>query len=205
MQLRRYRPRVLNEPLVHLACPTCVRPRADLGVAVGQTESKIGDSGSGGTVQTAAVVGKHEGPVLVVRAARDSRYVDLVVIVFTLIVEIDTRLDRMISENLRHAIRNGVDRALRVRRIRTAGKAVKVRNADRRDLFWCRFGSGNNVGEVDSQRASVEARKRRVYRDIYTVDTDRAAQLVDKGRRDCPRPCEDVRLIGTIEVLACQA
>src|ERR1700730_18078764 len=43
VQLGRYLPRVLNKPLVHLAGPTCVGPRSDLGVAVGQSESKIGD------------------------------------------------------------------------------------------------------------------------------------------------------------------
>src|SRR6516164_2682929 len=34
VQLWRYRPRVLNKPLIHLACPTCVCPRSDFRVAV---------------------------------------------------------------------------------------------------------------------------------------------------------------------------
>src|SRR5579863_1910667 len=71
VQLWRNLPRVLNESLIHLSRPACVRSRSDLGVAVGQTKSKIGNADTSGAVQAAAVVAEHEGPVLGVRAAGD--------------------------------------------------------------------------------------------------------------------------------------
>ena len=131
--------------------------------------------------------------------------VDLIVVVFALIVNKDAALNCVVAPDLRHTIAYGVDRTLRVRRIRTAGEAVKIWNADSRDFVWRRLGSGDNVGKVDSQRASVESGQRGIYRYIHAVDTYRAAQLVDKGWRDCPSPCENVRLVGTIEILAGEA
>ena len=150
----------------------------------------------------AACIGEDEGAVLVVGAAGNGRYVDLIVIIFALIVEVDPGLDCVSSPDLRHAIRDGVDRALRVRRIRTTGQTVEVRHCDSGDLLGCGLSPRNDIGKVDSQGTPVEAGQRRVDRDIHAVNTHCATQFVDEAWRDCPRPCEDVGLVGTIEVLA---
>ncbi len=161
MQLGRGLVGVLHEELIHIAAVRSLRARPYFGVAGEETERCVGEIQSRAEFWRAVEL---KFAVLVVGLAGERiRESDLVPIVLARSLEERSRLDRVVSEETSHRIRDVEDQPLRVRRVSATihdanGAAVKLHS---RNFAGQIFPVGEEEGIVDAiLRAVVETGRR---------------------------------------------
>ena len=148
-------PRILHEHVGRERAPLREVALPELGVVVEEPQRHVRDARAGAA---GAVVEELEAAVLVVRAARNGADVDLVEVVFTRIFDLQARLERVAALDPRRRVGDGVDRAARRRRIRTAVDLAEARDRDGRNLVED-FLFLEDVGIVDARSCCAGARR----------------------------------------------
>ncbi len=130
--------------------------------------------------------------------------VNLIAVVLSGAVDVDTGLDGVISSYFGDAIGGSIDGSARVRRVRSAAKAIKGRNGNSRNFSGDVLTYREDVREVDTERTAIEPGQIRVHGDIDVVNADGRTSFVNQSGADGVSPAESVGLVGTMEVFASQ-
>ena len=190
-------PRILKEHVGRKRAPLGQRALSELRVVAEQPEGDVGDRE---TRSSRTIVEEFEPAVLVVRAARNRRDVDLIEVVFAGVLDDSARLERVAPFHERRAIRHCVNRPARERGVRSAADLVEAVDRDRRDLVFDLLVGRKDVRVVDAGAAALVQARLGEHVDEHLVERVRIGHLVHEVVPPRAEPVDHLCLVRPIPV-----